>query len=94
MIIFLPTATIRVDPERIPWQALGFGSRIEQEPFYFHCGLSKKESFQMTETDDEALKAEIDEIMSKVDTIMNKVAQIIPEDTKGTDGQELPDRAP
>jgi N-acetyl-beta-hexosaminidase len=48
----------------------------------------------MTETDDEALKAEIDEIMSKVDTIMNKVAQIIPEDTKGTGGQEFPDRAP
>jgi len=48
----------------------------------------------MTETDDEALKAEIDEIMSKVDTIMDKVARVIPEDTKETSGQELPDRAP
>jgi hypothetical protein len=48
----------------------------------------------MTETDDEALKAEIDEIMSKVARIMDKVAQVIPEDTKETAGQELPDRKP
>lgn len=42
----------------------------------------------MTKTDDEALKAEIDEIMSRVDTIMDKVARIIPEDKKETTGQE------
>lgn len=48
----------------------------------------------MTETDDEALKFEIDEIMSKVDMIMDKVARFIPEDTKETNGCELPDRAP
>ena len=46
----------------------------------------------MTETDDEALKAEIEEIMSKVDTIMDKVARIIPGDTKETNGREFPDR--
>jgi len=48
----------------------------------------------MTETDDEALKIEIDEIMSRVDMIMDKVARLIPEDTKDTTGGELPDRAP
>ncbi len=48
----------------------------------------------MTETDDEALKVEIDEIMSKVDMIMDKVARFIPEDTTDTNGGELPDRAP
>jgi hypothetical protein len=50
----------------------------------------------MTETDDEALKVEIDEIMSRVDMIMDKVARFIPEDTdtKDTNGCELPDRAP
>ena len=48
----------------------------------------------MTETDDETLKVEIDEIMSKVDMIMDKVARFIPEDTKETNGHELPDRAP
>ncbi len=48
----------------------------------------------MTETDDEALKTEIDEIMSKVERIMEKVARVIPEDTKETNCQELPDRAP
>ena len=42
----------------------------------------------MTNTDDEVLKAEIDEIMNRVDTIMDKVARIIPEDKKETDGQE------
>ena len=41
----------------------------------------------MTETDDEALKAEIDEIMGKVDTIMDKVARIIPEDRQESEGQ-------
>jgi len=48
----------------------------------------------MTETDDEALKAEIDEIMNKVDMIMDKVARVIPEDIKETNRYELPDRAP
>jgi len=48
----------------------------------------------MTETDDEALKAEIEEIMSKVDTIMDKVARIVPGDTKEANGRELPDHAP
>ena len=42
----------------------------------------------MTNTDDEVLKAEIDEIMNRVDTIMDKVARIIPEDKKEPDGQE------
>ena len=42
----------------------------------------------MPNTDDEVLKAEIDEIMNRVDTIMDKVALIIPEDKKETDGQE------
>ncbi len=41
----------------------------------------------MTENDDEALKLEIDEIMSTVDSIMEKVAQVIPEDGPETDGQ-------
>lgn len=41
----------------------------------------------MTETDDEALKTEIDEIMSMVDTIMDKVARVIPENKKETDDQ-------
>lgn len=48
----------------------------------------------MTETDDEALKAEIDEIMNKVEMIMDKVARVIPEDIKETNGYDLPDRAP
>ena len=42
----------------------------------------------MTKTDDEALNAEIDEIMSKVDRIMDKVARIIPENKEETDGRE------
>lgn len=42
----------------------------------------------MTETDDETLKAEIDEIMNRVDAIMDKVARIIPEEKKETDGGE------
>ena len=41
----------------------------------------------MTEADDEALKAEIDEIMSRVETIMDKVARVIPEERQETDGQ-------
>ncbi|WP_372680543.1 hypothetical protein [Desulfosarcina sp.] len=48
----------------------------------------------MTEPDDEALKVEIDEIMTKVDMIMDKVARFIPEDTKDSNSGELPDRAP
>ena len=42
----------------------------------------------MTETDDETLKAEIDEIMRRVDSIMDKVARIIPEDKEENDGGE------
>jgi hypothetical protein len=42
----------------------------------------------MNETDDETLKAEIDEIMNRVDTIMDKVARIIPEDENESDGGE------
>lgn len=42
----------------------------------------------MTETDDQTLKAEIDEIMDQVDAIMEKVAQVIPNDKKEVDGQE------
>ena len=41
----------------------------------------------MTENDDEALKIEIDEIMSTVDAIMEKVAQVIPEENSETDAQ-------
>jgi hypothetical protein len=41
----------------------------------------------MTKADDEALQAEIDEIMSKVDTIMEKVARVIPEERQEKDGQ-------
>lgn len=48
----------------------------------------------MTETDDEALKAEIEEIMNKVDTIMDKVARMVPGDTKETNDRELQDRVP
>jgi hypothetical protein len=42
----------------------------------------------MTETNDQMLKAEIDEIMKQVDAIMENVAQVIPEETKDQDGQE------
>jgi tetrahydromethanopterin S-methyltransferase subunit G len=41
----------------------------------------------MDTTDDEVLKAEIDEIMSRVDTIMDKVARVIPEAKQEADGQ-------
>lgn len=41
----------------------------------------------MTETDDEALKMEIDEIMSTVDSIMEKVARVIPEDKSEAENQ-------
>jgi hypothetical protein len=39
----------------------------------------------MTETDDEALKLEIDDIMSTVDSIMEKVARVVPEDQPDTE---------
>jgi hypothetical protein len=39
----------------------------------------------MTETDEEMLKAEIDEIMNRVDTIMEKVDRIIPQDNQEND---------
>jgi hypothetical protein len=42
----------------------------------------------MTDTDDETLKLEIDEIMNRVDTIMDKVARMIPEDKEESDGGE------
>jgi hypothetical protein len=42
---------------------------------------------QMAETDDEALKMEIDEIMSTVDSIMEKVGRVIPGDNAEADGQ-------
>jgi hypothetical protein len=42
---------------------------------------------KMTESDDETLKAEIDEIMNTVDTIMEKVARVIPENNHEADGQ-------
>ena len=41
----------------------------------------------MTDTDDEALKAEIDEIMDTVDTIMEKVSRVMPEEDDAPDGQ-------
>lgn len=59
---------------------MGFFHRFLQPTI--HKGI-----FQMTETDDKALKAEIDEIMSMVDTIMDKVARVIPEDKQETEGQ-------
>ena len=49
--------------------------------------LLRKGFSQMTETDDEALKIEIDEIMSTVDSIMEKVARVIPEDKPEPEGQ-------
>jgi hypothetical protein len=42
----------------------------------------------MTETDDQTLKTEIDEIMDQVDAIMEKVAQVIPTDKQESNGQE------
>lgn len=42
----------------------------------------------MPETDDETLKEEIDEIMSRVETIMEKVARIIPDDQPDGEGGE------
>ena len=36
----------------------------------------------MAETEDETLKAEIDEIMNRVDVIMDKVARATPEEAK------------
>jgi hypothetical protein len=42
----------------------------------------------MTEADDQALKAEIDEIMNQVDAIMEKVARVIPSQKHETDNQE------
>jgi hypothetical protein len=42
----------------------------------------------MTESDDQTLKAEIDEIMNQVDAIMEKVARVIPKDEQETDGKE------
>jgi hypothetical protein len=42
----------------------------------------------MTESDEEALKAEIDEIMNRVDAIMDNVARVLPEQKEKTDGGE------
>ena len=41
----------------------------------------------MTETDDETLKTEIDEIMKQVDVIMDKVARVIPQDSGAAEDQ-------
>jgi hypothetical protein len=41
----------------------------------------------MTEADEEALKAEIDEIMQTVDAIMDKVARVMPEERQDPDNQ-------
>jgi hypothetical protein len=49
---------------------------------------------QMTDTDDEALKAEIDEIMNRVDAIMDNVARVLPTDSQEFDGQEKRQSAP
>jgi hypothetical protein len=42
----------------------------------------------MTETDEKALKAEIDEIMDRVDAIMDNVARVLPEQKEESDGGE------
>lgn len=42
----------------------------------------------MTEAEDKALKAEIDEIMNQVDAIMDKVARVMPDENQSSDGQE------
>ncbi len=42
----------------------------------------------MTENDDERLKAEIDEIMTRVDKIMEKVSRIIPDEGPDTEAEE------
>ena len=42
----------------------------------------------MADTEDDALKVEIDEIMSTVDAIMEKVARVIPEDRTDSDGRD------
>lgn len=42
----------------------------------------------MTQPDEDALKAEIDEIMDRVDTIMQKVARLVPEENKENDKEE------
>jgi hypothetical protein len=55
---------------------------------HFFSRMLEQGNFPMTELDDDALKAEIDEIMSMVDAVMDKVARIIPEDKKDTHGQE------
>ncbi|XPS85636.1 uncharacterized protein Dvar_36540 [Desulfosarcina variabilis str. Montpellier] len=54
---------------------------------FFNYPLNKG-ACQMTESDDQTLKAEIDEIMNQVDAIMEKVARVIPKDEQETDGQE------
>jgi hypothetical protein len=42
----------------------------------------------MADTDDDALKVEIDEIMSNVDAIMEKVARVIPDDQPDSDSRD------
>ena len=39
----------------------------------------------MTETDEEAIKAEIEEIMDRVDSIMDNVARVMPQDEQAAD---------
>ncbi len=42
----------------------------------------------MADTEDDALKVEIDEIMSNVDAIMEKVARVIPDDQPDSEGRD------
>lgn len=54
-------------------------------------GLSRtvmERTVQMTESEDQTLKTEIDQIMDQVDAIMEKVAQVIPSEKQETDNQE------
>lgn len=76
MIISIPTETIRVDRHAINRGNQHGPSTID------------KGTWQMTDADDQTLKAEIDEIMDQVDAIMEKVARVIPSDKQETDGRE------
>lgn len=47
--------------------------------------VGHKGIFQMCQTDEDLLKAEIDEIMRTVDAIMDKVARVIPKQRDDAD---------
>lgn len=49
---------------------------------------ANKDLLKMTEADEEALKAEIDEIMNRVDAIMDNIARVLPEQKEESDGGE------